>query len=168
MQQAADARFRIPQVHGDAAAHWPVRGEQILGVLRHDDVADANPAPLGVRRIHGFTSHCPHRGRRHRLQMTQARPSHLKTMSTSSMRTMTGESMNASHAEWRRVGVGDVVVSQNAKDLLTTNGPVGSCVAVYLWDPESRVGGLLHFEWPDSGSDPIRARAEPAVFADTG
>jgi chemotaxis protein CheD len=81
---------------------------------------------------------------------------------------MTGESMHGSKGEWRQVGVGDVVVSQNAKDLLTTNGPVGSCVAVYLWDPESRVGGLLHFEWPDSGSDPTRAQAEPAVFADTG
>jgi chemotaxis protein CheD len=75
-----------------------------------------------------------------------------------------------SDGDWRRVGVGvgDVVVSQNARDLLTTNRPVGSCVAVYLWDPESRVGGVLHFEWPDSKSDPSRAQAEPAVFADTG
>jgi chemotaxis protein CheD len=76
--------------------------------------------------------------------------------------------MEAPKSEWRRVGVGDVVVSQNVKDLLTTNGPVGSCVAVYLWDPESRVGGLLHFEWPDSTTDPMRAETEPAVFADTG
>jgi len=81
---------------------------------------------------------------------------------------MTGNSRDGSNGEWRRVGVGDVLVSQNAKDLLTTNGPVGSCVAVYLWDPESRVGGLLHFEWPDSASDPMRAESEPAVFADTG
>jgi chemotaxis protein CheD len=76
--------------------------------------------------------------------------------------------MDGLKTEWRQVGVGDVVVSQNAKDLLTTNGPVGSCVAVYLWDPESRVGGLLHFEWPDSTTDPTRAQTEPAVFADTG
>ena len=76
--------------------------------------------------------------------------------------------MDGSNSEWRRVGVGDVVVSQNAKDLLTTHGPVGSCLAVYLWDPESRVGGLLHFEWPDSATDPMRAQTEPAVFADTG
>jgi chemotaxis protein CheD len=81
---------------------------------------------------------------------------------------MTGDPMDGRKSEWRQVGVGDVVVSQNAKDLLTTNGPVGSCVAVYLWDPESRVGGLLHFEWPDSTSDPMRAQTEPAVFADTG
>jgi chemotaxis protein CheD len=83
---------------------------------------------------------------------------------------MTGSSTFNSDGDWRRVGVGvgDVVVSQNARDLLTTNRPVGSCVAVYLWDPESRVGGVLHFEWPDSKSDPSRAQAEPAVFADTG
>ncbi|HEY7188765.1 MAG TPA: chemotaxis protein CheD, partial [Vicinamibacterales bacterium] len=35
-------------------------------------------------------------------------------------------------------------------------------------DPETRVGGLLHFEWPDSKLDPDRAHHEPAVFADTG
>jgi chemotaxis protein CheD len=82
---------------------------------------------------------------------------------------MTGNSVNTDD-DWRRVGVGvgDVVVSQNARDLLTTNRPVGSCVAVYLWDPDSRVGGVLHFEWPDSKSDPSRAQTEPAVFADTG
>jgi chemotaxis protein CheD len=27
---------------------------------------------------------------------------------------------------------------------------------------------VLHFEWPDSKSDPSRAQTEPAVFADTG
>jgi chemotaxis protein CheD len=81
---------------------------------------------------------------------------------------MTGDRVVDARSEWRRVGVGDVIVSQNAKDLLTTNGPLGSSVAVYLWDPETRVGGLLHFEWPDSHLDPGRAQAEPAVFADTG
>jgi chemotaxis protein CheD len=81
---------------------------------------------------------------------------------------MTGDSTSPLDTAWRRVGVGDVVVSQNARDLLTTDGPVGSCVAVYLWDPESKVGGLLYFEWPDSKLDPDRARNDPAVFADTG
>lgn len=81
---------------------------------------------------------------------------------------MTGDSTIPTETAWRRVGVGDVVVSQNARDLLTTDGPVGSCVAVYLWDPESKVGGLLYFEWPDSKLDPERARTDPAVFADTG
>lgn len=81
---------------------------------------------------------------------------------------MTGDSTFPIETEWRRVGVGDVIVSQNARDLLTTDGPVGSCVAVYLWDPESRVGGLLYFEWPDSKLDPDRARTDPAAFADTG
>ena len=81
---------------------------------------------------------------------------------------MTGDPLAQPHAKCRQVGVGDIVVSKNAKDLLTTHGPVGSCVAVYLWEPESRVGGLLYFEWPDSKLDPRRAEAEPAVFADTG
>lgn len=66
----------------------------------------------------------------------------------------------------RVVRGGEVVVSTSTHDVLVS-APVGSCVAVCLWDP-SGVGGLLHFLWPDSKLDPARAESEPASFADTG
>jgi chemotaxis protein CheD len=81
---------------------------------------------------------------------------------------MTGKSETDDEARWRPVNAGEVVVSKAAADVLTTSAPVGSCVAVCLWDPASGVGGLLHFLWPDSKLNPERAGMEPACFADTG
>jgi chemotaxis protein CheD len=65
------------------------------------------------------------------------------------------------------VGVGDVKLSGNAEETLVTYG-LGSCIGVTIWDPVSRVGGLLHFMLPESQSDPEKARKNPALYADTG
>jgi chemotaxis protein CheD len=81
---------------------------------------------------------------------------------------MTGKPQTHDEPRQRPVNAGEVVVSKAAADVLTTSAPVGSCVAVSLWDPTSGVGGLLHFLWPDSRLNPERAGAEPACFADTG
>ena len=81
---------------------------------------------------------------------------------------MTGKPANNDGARWRKVEAGEVVVSKAAADVLTTSAPVGSCVAVCLWDPTSGVGGLLHFLWPDSKLNPEQAESTPACFADTG
>ena len=81
---------------------------------------------------------------------------------------MTGKPSRHDDARWRRVEAGEVVVSNTAADVLTTNAPVGSCVAVCLWDPTSGVGGLLHFLWPDSKLNPEQAENAPACYADTG
>jgi chemotaxis protein CheD len=45
---------------------------------------------------------------------------------------------------------------------------LGSCVAVTLHDPVSRVGGLLHIMLPESSLDKEKASANPYMFADTG
>ena len=45
---------------------------------------------------------------------------------------------------------------------------LGSCMGVTVWDPEARVGGMLHYMLPDSSISPDKARANPAMFADTG
>lgn len=66
------------------------------------------------------------------------------------------------------VDVGDVAVSNSSADVLKTSAPVGSCVAVCLWEPEAGVAGLLHFLWPDSKLNPEQAESQPARFADTG
>jgi chemotaxis protein CheD len=81
---------------------------------------------------------------------------------------MTGKPANNDDARWRKVEAGEVLVSKAAADVLTTSAPVGSCVAVCLWDPTSGVGGLLHFLWPDSKLNPEQAENTPACFADTG
>jgi chemotaxis protein CheD len=81
---------------------------------------------------------------------------------------MTGKPPNNDDARWRKVEAGEVLVSKAAADVLTTSAPVGSCVAVCLWDPTSGVGGLLHFLWPDSKLNPEQAENTPACFADTG
>jgi chemotaxis protein CheD len=71
-------------------------------------------------------------------------------------------------SEWLMVDVGGVAVSNSTDDVLSTSAPVGSCVAVCLWEADAKVSGLLHFLLPDSKSDPTAAESKPAAFADTG
>ena len=66
-----------------------------------------------------------------------------------------------------RVGIGEFAVSANPDEVLTTIA-LGSCVAVCLFDPVAKVGGMLHFLLPDSKLNADRARTQPAAFADTG
>lgn len=65
------------------------------------------------------------------------------------------------------VGVGDLKVSATREETLVTYG-LGSCIGITIWDPVSRVGGLLHFMLPESQSDLAKAKDNPALYADTG
>lgn len=65
------------------------------------------------------------------------------------------------------VGLADVVVSNSAGAVLATYS-LGSCLGVAAYDPEARVGGLLHAMLPDSHIDPIKAAQKPGMFVDTG
>ena len=65
------------------------------------------------------------------------------------------------------VGVSDLKISGNINDELITFA-LGSCLAVAVYDPEVKVGGLLHFMLPDSSLDSNKAKKNPAMFADTG
>jgi chemotaxis protein CheD len=58
-------------------------------------------------------------------------------------------------------------VSARQEEVLVTYG-LGSCIGITIWDPVSRVGGLLHFMLPESQSDPAKAKDQPALYADTG
>ena len=75
---------------------------------------------------------------------------------------------SSGESRWLMVDVGNMAVSNSAQDVLATSAPVGSCVAVCLWEPEAQVSGLLHFLWPDSKLNPEQAESQPATFADTG
>ncbi len=65
------------------------------------------------------------------------------------------------------VGISDVKVSDKPEDTLITYA-LGSCIGVAVYDPKVKVGGLLHFMLPESSLDAERAKASPAMFADTG
>jgi len=66
------------------------------------------------------------------------------------------------------VGVGDCKVSRDPNDEIVTYA-LGSCIAVAIWDPQTRVGGLLHFMLPDSAVDRSgNGRDHPFRYADTG
>ncbi len=67
----------------------------------------------------------------------------------------------------RVVDIADFAVSKDPRDTLVTYS-LGSCIGVAIWDPEARVGGLLHYMLPESSLSPDKAKANPAMFADTG
>ncbi len=65
------------------------------------------------------------------------------------------------------VNVSDAKVSNDLADVLATYS-LGSCIAVCLYDAVTNVGGMLHYQLPDSKIDPRRAKNKPFMFADTG
>lgn len=65
------------------------------------------------------------------------------------------------------VGIADCKVSRDTTDQLVTYA-LGSCIAVVLYDPASKVGGMLHYMLPESGLDKKKAGETPYMFADTG
>jgi chemotaxis protein CheD len=65
------------------------------------------------------------------------------------------------------VGIADMAVSNNPNSVLATYS-LGSCVGIAIYDPVSRVGGLLHAMLPDSTIDLEKAGRKPAMFVDTG
>lgn len=65
------------------------------------------------------------------------------------------------------VGISDAAVSRDTGSMLVTYA-LGSCIAVCMFDPVARVGGMLHIMLPDSALDARKAQMNPFTFADTG
>ncbi|MBN2539785.1 MAG: chemotaxis protein CheD [Deltaproteobacteria bacterium] len=65
------------------------------------------------------------------------------------------------------IGISDFKISNKSQDVLITYA-LGSCIAVVVYDPKVKVGGLLHFMLADSSIDTKKALQQPAMFADTG
>jgi len=65
------------------------------------------------------------------------------------------------------VDIADLKVSNDPDTILITYS-LGSCIALAIYDPAARVGGLLHFMLPESALSPEKAQANPAMFCDTG
>ncbi len=65
------------------------------------------------------------------------------------------------------VGISDMKVSDDESDILVTHS-LGSCIGLSLYDPDIRVGGLVHCMMPVSKLDPVKAAANPLMYTDTG
>jgi len=65
------------------------------------------------------------------------------------------------------VSVSDAKVSNKLVDVLATYS-LGSCIGVCLYDPAVNIGGMLHYQLPNSTMDAERAKEKPLMFADTG
>ena len=67
-------------------------------------------------------------------------------------------------ADLIRVGMADYKVGRSPATLISYG--LGSCIGISLYDPQTKIGGLLHIMLPDSTQ--ARASDNPAKFADTG
>lgn len=65
------------------------------------------------------------------------------------------------------MGIGDCQISDDPEARFVTYA-LGSCIALAIYDPVTRVGGLLHYLLPDSRLDPEKAVRSPFLYADTG
>ena len=63
-----------------------------------------------------------------------------------------------------RVGMADYKVGKSPATIISYG--LGSCIGISLYDPQTKIGGLLHIMLPDSKQ--ARASDNPAKFADTG
>jgi chemotaxis protein CheD len=67
-------------------------------------------------------------------------------------------------ADLIRVGMADYKVGSAPSTIISYG--LGSCIGISLYDPQAKIGGLLHIMLPDSTQ--ARPTENPAKFADTG
>lgn len=65
------------------------------------------------------------------------------------------------------VDISDAKVSVSPEDTIITYS-LGSCIGVSMYDRQAKVGGMLHFQLPDSKKNEFRAISNPFMFADSG
>jgi len=64
------------------------------------------------------------------------------------------------------VSVADMKLSKQPGDTIVTHA-LGSCLGVTIYDPEVKVGGLLHVMLPNGKVAPDKAEIRPMMFVDT-
>ena len=69
-------------------------------------------------------------------------------------------------AETIKIGIADIAVSKSP-NVITTLG-LGSCIGISMYDPASKIGGLVHVMLPDSTKIRAGSSSNAAKFADTG
>jgi chemotaxis protein CheD len=64
------------------------------------------------------------------------------------------------------VGIADCAVTSDPGQTLITYG-LGSCIAIAVYDPLTRVAGLVHYLLPDAKVESARSAKNPFLCADT-
>ncbi len=65
------------------------------------------------------------------------------------------------------VGIGEARLSSCTGDKITTFS-LGSCLGLTVYDPVTKVGGMIHCQLPNAKLNPQKASETPAAFVDTG
>jgi chemotaxis protein CheD len=65
------------------------------------------------------------------------------------------------------IGIAQMRITKESSDVLTAPN-LGSCVAVAVFDPIKKIGGMIHCLLPMSKSDPAKAKDKPEMYVDTG
>ena len=65
-----------------------------------------------------------------------------------------------------KIGMGELVVSRDSADVLACIG-LGSCIAMCVFDPVARVGGVAHMLLPHSRNS-AEAMSAPAKYISVG
>ena len=65
------------------------------------------------------------------------------------------------------VGISDARISTDPDAVIITHA-LGSCIGVTIYDPVRKIGGLLHFQLPQSKGDENSSQDNPFKYADTG
>lgn len=65
------------------------------------------------------------------------------------------------------IGISELCVSNKPGDILITYS-LGSCIGMTAYDPQTKIGGMLHYMLPLAKISPDKAKLKPAMFGDTG
>jgi chemotaxis protein CheD len=65
------------------------------------------------------------------------------------------------------IGIGELAISAEPRMILSTYA-LGACLGVIAYEPQLKVGGIIHIMLPDSTVSTDKALKQPAMFADTG
>ncbi len=65
------------------------------------------------------------------------------------------------------IDIADMKVSREPGDVLVTYA-LGSCIALMVYDPVLKAGGMIHYMLPQGSTAPEKAKVRPYMFADTG
>ena len=70
-------------------------------------------------------------------------------------------------AKYVVVNIADMKISNKPEDTLITYS-LGSCIAVVLYDPRTKNGGMIHIMLPDSKIERDKSKLIPYKYVDTG
>lgn len=65
------------------------------------------------------------------------------------------------------VAISSMKIEKKCSNVLSAQN-LGSDLAISIYDPDTGVGGIIHFMLPDSSVYPEAAKKNPLIFADTG